>query len=239
MSTSPPKPTLDELIVSVSGRLTHQWDFAFYKNNGEIANRIRAELASLLKEISIDNDGDIVIKTHVEGSFYVTPAGIIAGGWLTNSKSLSVHQDIEDFAHIFELLAKSKGSFTVEAYNVRLFFRLTPENGLNLLRSRGFESVLQSILGDKTPSEVQSFRFSTRYNKGAFLDLLELEASAPDVQLRYIRDANGTSFDSYRAFLGAVNLREVVEDLKPFVEVLRAAEPRLIDRILGGKKQVK
>jgi len=67
--------TFDQSIVSVSGRLTHEWDFTFYKNSGEIANRIRTELGSALKEIRIDKDGDIDIDSIEEGNFVVTWRG--------------------------------------------------------------------------------------------------------------------------------------------------------------------
>ncbi len=57
-----PKEDFDNSIVSLSGRLNHQWDFAFYKNNGEIANRMRVELGSEAQELKIDGDVDIEMK---------------------------------------------------------------------------------------------------------------------------------------------------------------------------------
>jgi hypothetical protein len=216
---------LDQSIVSVSGRLNHAWDFAFYKNNGEIANRTRTELGSALKQINIDKDGDIDVETINEGSFFVTPGGVIAGGWATESKSLSDQQEVEKLAHIIELLAKAKGAFTPEFHNVRLFYRFRPENSLSLLRDRGLEGSLRLILGEKAPPDVHSLKFSTTRTKGRFFDLIELEASPKDVQIRYSRTATG-EFDSYQAFLNAVDLPGLVEELKPFAEVLIAAEPR-------------
>src|SRR5438132_614797 len=115
--------SFDEAIVSVSGRLTHEWDFTFYKNSGEIANRVRKELGSVLKQINIDKDGDIDIDSVNEGNFIITPGAVLSGGWLTDTKSLLAQQAVEEFAGIIELLAKSNGSFTVEFFNVRLFFR--------------------------------------------------------------------------------------------------------------------
>jgi len=218
--------TFDQSIVSVSGRLTHEWDFTFYKNSGEIANRLRAELGSALKEIRIDKDGDIDMEAIEEGNFIVTPGAVIAAGWVTNSKALSGQQEIKKFAGMIELLAKSKGSFTTEVLNVRLFFRFRPENSLDLLRERGYESTLRLILGEKAPSEVRSFKFSTTQSKDKFLDFMELEASQKDVQLRYSRSGNGTDFDSYSEFVEAANLTGLLEELKPFAEILIAAEPR-------------
>ena len=222
--------TFDQSIISVSGRLTHEWDFTFYKNNGEIANRLRTELRP--KEIRIDKDGDIDLEVEEEGNFIVTPGAVIAAGWLTNSKTLAAQQEIKKFAHLIEQLSKSKGSFATELFNVRLFFRFRPENGLNLLRDRGYESTLRFILGEKTSSDVQSFKFSTNRGKDKFLDSIELEASQKDVQLRYSRTGGGTDFDSYVEFVESANLAALLEELKPFAEVLLAAEPRgLLGRI--------
>jgi hypothetical protein len=216
--------TFDQSIVSISGRLTHEWDFTFYKNNGEIANRVRSELGSAVKQITIDKDGDLDIEMVDLGTFFVTPSGVVAAGWLTDTKSLLVRQETEKFTRTLESITKSKGAFTTESYNVRLFFRFRPGNGLGLLREHGFKSILETILGEQTPSETQSFKFSTSYRKAGFLDFLELEASPADVQLRYSR--NGTDFDSYHAFLDAAHLEGLIKDLKPFAEVLLLAEPR-------------
>ena len=217
--------TFDQTIVSVTGRLTHQWDFTFYKNNGEIANRARTELGSTQKQMTIDRDGDIEIETN-EGTFYVNPGGIIAAGWLTDSTSILVPQEMQRFTRTIELLAKSKGPFTTETYNIRLFFRFRPENSMNLLRDRGFESTLQLILGEKVSSDVHSFKSSTTHSKGKFFDSIELEASLKDVQLRYARGGNGADFNSYSAFVEAADLAGIMKDLKPFAEVLLLAEPR-------------
>jgi len=219
-------PSFEQSIISVSGRLTQAWDFTFYKkNNGEIANRVRTELGSSLEDISIDKDGDINIEMIKEGTFIVTPSAVIAAGWLTDFKTLVAQSEVEKFTRIIEVLANAKGSFTTEDYNVRLFFRFRPENSLSLLRDRGFGNTWRTVLGEKAPSDVQSLKFSTRHNKGEFMDSMELEASPKDVQLRYSRSANGTAFDSYHAFLDTADLAGLAEELKPFAEVLVAAEP--------------
>jgi hypothetical protein len=228
---------LDSLLVSVSGRIVHDWDFAFHKNNGEIANRLRSELSSSIREIAIDSDGDIEIQTGV-GSIYATPSAVIIGGWLTDSQSLSRPEGTAEFGRIIDLVAKSKGSFAVQTYSVRLFFRFTPVNGLKLLGDLGFESILRSILGDKTPSDIRSYKFSTRHDKDEFLSVIELEASTKDVQLRYSRDRNGTEFDSFRAFLNAADLTGLIQELKPFAGVLVAAQqPRIGRAPFGGSKR--
>ncbi len=229
----------DESIVSISGRLTHQWDFTFYKNNGEIANRLQAELGSAQKQITIDTDGDLEVETVDVGTFFVTPGRIVAAGRLTDSRSLLVQQEIERFTRTIELLAKSKGSFASETYNVRLFFRFRPGNSLSLLREHGFKNILESVLGGQTPSDTESFKFSTSYRKDGFLDFLELEASPKDIQLRYSRSGSGADFNSYTAFVGSANLGGIMKDLKPFAEVLLLAEPRGLLGRIGSLSEMK
>jgi hypothetical protein len=133
-------------------------------------------------------------------------------------------EDFAAFAQLMDAAYKSKGSsFPIESYGVRLFLRFVPENGVNLLRGRSFESSLHSIFADNTPSDVQSLKFSTRYGREKFSDSIELDASLKDVQLRYSRDAVGTNFASYRTFLNAVGFKDIIEDLRPLCEALVAA----------------
>ncbi|SRR6266566_1094749 len=143
-------PKLAQLIV-VGGRLTHHWDFTFYKNNGEIANRVRTELGASLKEIRLDADGDIEIQTEA-GSFFVTPVGIVAGDWLTDSISLLEPKSTEAFSRMFESLAKIKGSFQELSYSVRLFLRFTPADSLKLVGGRGFDAALASLAVNRPPN---------------------------------------------------------------------------------------
>jgi hypothetical protein len=222
--------TFDESIVSVSGRLTHKWDFTFYKNNGEIANRLQAELGSGQGQITVDREGDLEIEINEMGVFFLTPGAVVAAGWVTDSKSLLVHQEVEKFTRTIELLAKSKGSFTAETYNVRLFFRFRPANSLSLLREHGFKNILESILGEHAPSDVESSKFSASYRKDKFFDFLELEATTKDVQLRYSRSGSRADFDTYHAFLDAADFAGMMKDVKPFAEVLLLAEPRGLGR---------
>ena len=143
-------PKLAQLIV-VGGRLTHHWDFTFYKNNGEIANRVRTELGASLKEIRLDADGDIEIQTEA-GSFFVTPVGIVACDWLTDSISLLEPKSTEAFSRMFESLAKIKGSFQELSYSVRLFLRFTPADSLKLVGGRGFDAALASLAVNRPPN---------------------------------------------------------------------------------------
>jgi hypothetical protein len=225
--------TFDQSIVSVYGRLTHSWDFAFYKNNGEIANRMRSVIGSDVKDIRIDKDGDIDIEIKDEGNFLITPGAVIAAGWLTDSKSLSEKPEIEKFASIIQSLAEIRGSFAVEFYNIRLFLRFRPDNSLSLLREQGFESSFRLICGEKTPSDIMSFKFSTTRNRGKFLDSVELEASLKEVQYRYSRIGAGADFDSYSTFVAAADIPGLLEELRPFAETLLAAEPRGLGLNLG------
>jgi hypothetical protein len=231
-----PNVDLDSWIVSLSGRLSHQWDFTFYKNSGEIANQVRTELGAYVKEINIDSDGDIDVKAESYGSYFIRPNGIVAGGWLTDVKHLSEQgEDVAAFGQLIESVYKAtKGPFTIDSYGIRLFLRFSPENTMNLMRSLGFDRPLHSIFGDKTPSDLQSLKYSTSYVHEKFSDSVELEASLKDIQLRYSRDSVGTNFSSYRMFLSDVNFKTIIDDLRPICEPLAAAEPR--KRFAGGLK---
>ncbi len=222
-----PNIDLDNWIVSVSGRLNHEWDFAFYKNNGEIANRVRAELGSHIREIAIDSDGDIDAKTEHYGTLFITPNGVLAGGWLTNVKGLSEPgEDFVGFGQLMESAYKIKGPFTIDSYGVRLFLSFSPENTVSLLRSQSFDSSLRSIFSERTPSDIQSLKFSTKYVREKFLDSIDLEASPKDIQIRYSRDSVGTNFVSFRTFLSAVDFKSIIDDLRPLCEPLASVEPR-------------
>jgi hypothetical protein len=216
-------PTFDDYYVSVSGQLFHESDFAFDKKNGELANRLRKELASVIKEISLDTDGDVKILTD-RGTFYASSIGVVAGGWVTPVKELSASHSTEEFAHLFDSLASAKGSFKSKSFRVSVFFRFTPEDGLRIIGERGLQGALRLILGDKTPSEVNSYRISSEYDKGGFLDFVELESSDTAVQLRYSRTSKELEYESYKTFLDAADIAGLVEDLKPFADALLSAQ---------------
>lgn len=229
--------TFDESLVSVSGRIGHERDFTFYKNNVDLANLLQKELSATPKEITIDTDGDIEIEMSDVGTIIATPSAAIAVGWLTTPKVLSVQQEVEKFVNTLDRLAKLKGSFAVESYSIGLFFRFRPENPLNLLRERGFESSLQFIFSEKAPPDIASLKSSTTRSKGKFRDTIELEASSKDARVRYSRSGNGAGFDSYLTFVVAASLREMLEELKPFAEILLAAERGL--RLSGLLSEMK
>src|SRR5215469_1713303 len=206
----PPTTEFDNFLVSFSGRLYHAWDFTFYKNNGEVANRVRSELGSQVQDIKIDNDSDISVGT-AHGTYFITPTGVVAGGWLTLLKNLSEQNErIDNFAGIMDSLCKSKRSLPTENYGLRIFFRFTPANSMKVLRDLSFEGPLRSIFGDnKVPSDSQTLKFSTKFRRNEFSDLIEVEASVEDIQLRYSRDSVG-DFPSFHAFLKAANLKGII-----------------------------
>ncbi len=122
---------------------------------------------------------------------------------------------------------KVKGSsFSIDSYGVRLFLRFSPENSMDFLRNHGFDSTLHSMFGDKAPSELNTLKFSTRYPRENFSDLIELEATPKDVQLRYSRDVAAANFSSFHAFLNGVNLKDVMDDLRSFCEPLAVTQSR-------------
>jgi hypothetical protein len=236
-------PTLDDRVLGLSGRLTHQFDYTFYKNNGEIANRIRTALTekgsqpggSVLKYMSIDADGDIEVQMD-RGSFYASPVATVFGGWSTEWKNIATSRNLEELSRMVELISDTKGSFARDGYSIRVILRFTPEDGLRMLKSRFFDSTLESMLGAKTPAESKSIRFSTKYTQGVFSASLEVEASE-DIQVRCTRDASAASFDSYGAFLHGIDLQELLDDLRPLAEFLASNERRLVGRVLGERKR--
>ena len=89
-------PDFDDLILSVTARLSHEFDFAFTKNNGDLANRLRSrftleeESARRAGNVTLDEDGDIRIRFET-ATCYISAGGITVAGWLTSSKMLAEH----------------------------------------------------------------------------------------------------------------------------------------------------
>jgi hypothetical protein len=62
-------PGFDDLILTVTPRITHEEDFAFAKNKGELANLVRSDYLPRVCELCamrgagvwIDDEGDIVV----------------------------------------------------------------------------------------------------------------------------------------------------------------------------------
>jgi hypothetical protein len=225
----------DSLLLSISASYWHPYDFTFPKNNGEIANRIRADLDRLfLKDISIDSDNDIALKTSM-GTFYVTATGVTASGWLTELKDVQTSPTISEYSQIIDRLGKAGSSLAASWLTVRLLFRFTPENNIDLLQPRVINPVLQTILGDKVP-KVTTFRNNVSYWQDDFLDTLELEASAEETEFRYNRGAYG-GFDSYHEFLRAADLNTLIGNVGSFLELLVSNEPQSVLRKLAGSKK--
>lgn len=229
-------PLPDYTFASISAGLTHAFDFTFYSNNGQIANRIRAqmeaEMPSFLKDIRIDSDSDINVKTPA-GTFYVTPSGISTTGWLVLLNQLKDFSspDVKVFSRAVDILAIASGSMAVDRYSMRILFRFTPEDALGLLGPRAVQPSLQMMLGSKS-LQVSSFKNCLRYSKGQFSDNLEVEASAEETEVRCQRGSAG-AFDSYQAFLQAASMSELIADVTPFLELLSANEKS----ILGGPRK--
>lgn len=171
-------PLPNSLLLSVSATLTHPYDFTFYRNSGEIANRIRADLEkegpSRLKDVTIDSDNDIVVKTNL-GNFYVTPTGVTTSGWLTQLKNiLAAMPKTSEYSRVLDFLAGVSSSIKADSHSVRLPFRFTPENGLDLLKPRIIDTALQTILVDKAPRELVSFENNVGFvDERGFINTLE------------------------------------------------------------------
>jgi hypothetical protein len=221
-------PNFDDLILSVTTRVTHETDFAFGEHKGELANRLRAKFLGVtssgapvtLQDITIDEDGDINIGTD-RGSWYVTANAVFLVGWLTTPGSLSGGQYLGELQSILESILEERGGLRAESYHVRVLFsaRFASRDGVELLRSSVCNAALGIILSRGVPSDINSFRMSSKYNTGQFSDSLELDGSTKDIQLRFARGGSAKNFASYRAFLENADLRGVVEGLRPFIEV--------------------
>jgi hypothetical protein len=152
------------------------------------------------------------------GTFYVTPNGITTSGWLRHLKDIQEAAGTAEYSRAIDALAGVSSPLPADWYSVRLLFRFTPENGLDLLRPRIIETALQSILADKAPQQVTSFKTTMGYRRNPFSDTLELEVSSDEIQFRYLRGA--LAFDSYEKFFQAANVNNLVNDLAPFLELL-------------------
>jgi hypothetical protein len=222
----------DSLFLSISATLTHARDFTFSRNNGEIANRIRADLekheVSSLRDITIDSDNDILVRTKM-GTFYVTPNGISTSGWLTQLKDLQETPTISEYSRLIDVLAGASSSISADWYTVRLLFRFTPDNGLDLLQPKIIDTALQSMLADRAPQHVSSFKNTVSYWRDQFSTTLELEVSPSETEFRCYRGGL-VGFDSYHRFLQAANLNDLIADVEPFLEFLETNEPKPVIR---------
>jgi hypothetical protein len=219
----------DDLLLSISANLTHERDFTFYAKNGEIANRIREELEkrspSILNDIELDSDGDVRVKTGM-GSFYVSPTGVTASAWLIELKELREIAALQEYSRAIDLLFHAGSSFQVKSHSVRLLFRFTPANGVPRLKSGIIDSALRTILGDKAPDVVTTFKTSVMYWRGEqFLDTLELDAVPDQTQIRYNRTSLDV-YESFQGFLEAANLNGIVGDIESFLQTLQDNVPR-------------
>src|ERR1700726_3488302 len=146
-------PNFDDLILSVTARLSHETDFAFAEHKGEIANRLRSKFSGItlsgepvrLVGITLDDDGDIRIQTD-RGSSYVTPQSLILIGWLTTPGSLAEGLHLTELPSIMESMLEEIGGLRPESYHLRILFstRFASPEGLNLLRSRLCDMALES-----------------------------------------------------------------------------------------------
>ena len=238
-------PNFDNLILSVTTRVTHETDFAFGEHKGELANRLRAKFLGVtssgapvtLQDITIDEEGDISIGTD-RGSWYVTANSVFLVGWLTTPGSLSGGQHLGELQSILESILEERGGLRAESYHVRVLFSArfaSPDGGVDLLRSSVCNAALGIILRRGVPSDINSFRMSSNFNTGQFSDSLELDGSKKDVKLRYARGGSARNFASYRAFLESADLRGVVEGLKPFIELF-VSDPTKLSGLVFAEK---
>src|SRR6267378_6743714 len=112
-------PDFEDLILSITGRITHELDFAFEKHNEEFANGIRskfnaAEEASLkIVRMRIDDDGDIAIRTSrpESGTCYVSASSVTIVGWLAAPRRLREANGLYELGRALESFYKERGHF--------------------------------------------------------------------------------------------------------------------------------
>jgi hypothetical protein len=218
--------TIDDLLVSVTARLKHQVDFTFEHSNMNAANLLRSRFLSEssfgglsnLQGISIDEDDDIILQTNERNTWYLTKDSVMVLGQIGTLKDLSNSEFVDGLSRIIEWLYKQRSEFWPELYEVRLLFwkRLRGKDSLAALDALCHAS-LRSVFGEAAPSSTHSFRLSTGYDKGPFVDSLELNTSN-EAQLRYSRTSPAKSFESYGAFLRKAELGGLVEGIKPVLE---------------------
>jgi hypothetical protein len=221
-----------DLILSVTARLTHDLDFAFTKNNGDLANRLRSKFAHQEEEstneaqvLNLDEDGDIRIRFK-GATCYISAGSIAVAGWLTSAKMLE-EQGVDELSETIEHIFEERPQFQRREYDLRLLIytgSVLPED-FDTALSRSCGVALQSMFADATPRLTRG-RLLVEYQKGKFQDSLDFEASkAEEVQLRYGRTGKAQDFGSYAEFLRAADLRGLVEHLRPFAETFRRRLP--------------
>jgi len=228
-------PDFEDLPLSVTSRVTHQTDFAFEKNNGEFANRLRSkfntakEAGPRIERISIDDDGDISIRTNNPegGTWYVSASSVTIVGWLTSARKLRDTHGLDELGHTTESLYAERSQFQPELYDVRLFLfaRSVPEGDFSAILSRSCGAAFGNIFTKGVPLRMSKGRISAEYQKDGFSDSVDFRISADGIELRYIRAALAEDFASYNKFLLSSDFIGVVDDIKPFAEMMKLAVP--------------
>jgi hypothetical protein len=221
----------DDLILSVTARLTHEFDFAFTKNNGDLANRLRSKFA--LKEksagevhiISLDEDGDVRIQ-YKTATCYISGAAITVAGWVTSAKLLA-ERGLDELTEMIEDISAERLQFPPRDYDIRLLIYSSPvlPEDFDAVLARSCGVALRSMFPGET-HHLKRGRLLMEYQQDKFYDTLEFEASkVEEVQLRYRRAGKAQDFDSYGGFLRAADLKGLVEYLRPFAETFRKHLP--------------
>jgi hypothetical protein len=222
----------DDLILSITGRLQHEFDFAFTKNNGDLANHLRSkfkpeeESAVRITAVTVDEDGDIRVRTE-KATCYLSASAITVAGWLTSAKTLWGERGLDQLGETMECLFAERHAFQSRDYDIRLFVyaRKVSDDDVDAVLSRSCGVALQSMFTQGIPHRLRGGRMFAEYQKDKFSDTLEFESLQNDVELRYIRAGKAQDFGSYRQFLRSADLNGLVEYIKPFAELFRKHLP--------------
>lgn len=222
-------PEFDDLILSVTARLTHEIDLAFSKNNGELANHLRSKFkpsedsAVSITEVALDEDGDIRLRIG-KSTWYFSATSVTAVGWLTSAKAIREGEGLDGLSDTMERLFAERNEFQPQSYDARLliYSRGTPDDEVDAALLQSCGAALAGILSPETTTpRLSRGRVLVEYQRGSFVDSLDFEASKGNVELRYGRAGLAKDFTTYGDFLRSAKLNELVDEIRPFAETFR------------------
>src|SRR5580692_491063 len=160
-----------DLLLSVTARLTHDFDFAFTQTNGDLANRLRSkfaleeESARKVSMISLDEDGDIRVRFPL-ATCYISAGAITVAGWLTSAKLLE-ERALDELSDTVELVFAERSQFQRREYDIRLliYSRSVSQEDSDAALSKSCQVALQSMFPEERPPHLQKGRLLVEYQE--------------------------------------------------------------------------
>ncbi len=236
--------TFQDLLLTFTTRISHEEDFAFDRDRGPLANALRKELLQLsisepdleLRDVAVDEDGDISVQTK-KCSVFVTSDSLLMIGWVTTPEELADASFLSKVSRLVATLFEARGSFRPKTYGARWLFstRFPPRIDSTSLTSKIYAPILASILED-VPSSVNSFQVNSNYRSGEFSDLVEIEISKRDIQIRQGRESDASNFHDFGEFLLRADLAGTIDRLRPTLSGLTSELGNMFRRIQRTKQ---